>query len=154
MSKIKATKTFDYSVEEVFNGFIKITKREFPKFNEKNPVGIKQSRVIKDNGSTQIKMNMEITKFEKNKVYEITSKIHSDIYISRYTFIKIDEEKSKVMLEEEQHTKNFISKVGVMLQSFSGASKTKQKIARMEIGVKEEIELLRSKMLKNAKKKD
>lgn len=152
MSKFKATKTFDYSVEEVFKGFMKITKREFPKFNEKNPVGIKQSRVVKENGNTQIKMEMEITKFEKDSVYEITSKVHSDIYVSRYTFIKIDEEKSEVTLEEEQYAKSFMSKVGVMIQGFSGSSKTKQKLVRMATGVTEEVELVRKRMIKNTKK--
>lgn len=152
MSKFKASKNFNYPIEEVFRGFIKITKREFPKFNDKNPIGIKYSKVVKDNGSAKIKMIMEITKFEKNNVYEITSMIHSDVYISRYTFEKINEEQTKVILEEEQHAKNFMAKVAVILQSFIGINRTKKKINRMAVGVKAEIELLRRRLEKNAKK--
>ncbi|MBU3134733.1 DUF3284 domain-containing protein [Clostridium gasigenes] len=152
MSKFKETKSFDYPIEDVFKGFIKITKREFPKFNEKNPIGIKHSRVVKDNGNRKLKMLMEITKFEKNKVYEITSKINNDRYISRYTFNKVNEDETTVMLQEEQHVKDFMSKIVVIIQSFLGTNKIKKKIARMSTGVTEEIELMKSKMEKNAKK--
>lgn len=152
MSKFKASKNFNYPIEEVFRGFIKITKREFPKFNDKNPIGIKHSKIVKDNGSAKIKMIMEITKFEKNNVYEITSRIQNDVYISRYTFEKINEEESRVILEEEQHAKNFMAKIAVILQRFIGISKIKQKINKMAVGVTEEIELVRARLEKNAKK--
>ena len=152
MSKFKANKNFNYPIEEVFRGFIKITKREFRKFNDKNPIGTKQSKVVKDNGSTKIKMIMEVTNFETNNIYEITSKVYNDVYISRYTFKKINEEETRVTLEEEQHAKNFIAKVAVIFQSLLGASRTKKKINRMANGVTEEIELVRSRLERNAKK--
>lgn len=152
MSKFKAIKNFKYPLDEVFRAFIKTTKKEMPRFNDKDAVGIKHSKVIKEKGAVKVKMIMEVTKFEKNKVYEVTSKIHEDIYISRYTFTEGENETTKVMLEEEQKPKNFIAKMGVILQSFTGRSKTKEKITRMEMGVTEEIEAIRSRIEKNAKK--
>lgn len=152
MSKFKVTKSFNYPVEDVFRGFLKITKREFPKFNEKNPIGIKHSRIVKDDGSVKLAMVMEVTKFEKNSVYETTSKIHNDSYISRYTFVKVNEETTKIVLEEEQYAKNFVSKIALVFQGLSGKSKTKEKINRMASGVTEEIEIVRTRQEKNAKK--
>lgn len=52
-------------------------------------------------------------------------------------------------------TKSFnypIEEVAVVLQSFIGISRTKKKINRMEAGVTEEIELVRGRLEKNAKK--
>lgn len=152
MSKFKATKSFEYPIDEVFRGFLKITKREFPKFNENNPLGLKHKKVVKNNGSTKIELVMEVTNFEKNKVYEITSRVYKDVYISRYTFNSLNENSTSVTLEEEQYAKNFVSKIALVVQGFSGGSKTRSKINRMATGVNEEIELVRRKLEKFAKK--
>ncbi|MGL5087354.1 MAG: DUF3284 domain-containing protein [Clostridium sp.] len=152
MSKFKVTKSFEYPIDEVFRGFLKITKREFPKFNENNPLGFKHKKVVKNNGNTKIELIMEVTKFEKESVYEITSKVYNDIYISRYTFNAIDDESSSVILEEEQYAKNFVSKIALIIQGITGGSKSQQKINRMATGITEEIEIIRRKIEKNSKK--
>lgn len=76
----------DYPVEEVFKVFIRTAKRDFPKFNEKDPIG---SAVIKQVGTYSAKtgtLRIEITDYKLNEKYQITSVRDKMMYIFNLFF--------------------------------------------------------------------
>ena len=85
---MKMTGTVNYEVEDVFNHFIRNAKRDFSDFNEENPVGCKVEKDITTGGPKPIKCTVEITDYEKNKKYEITTSNEYSTCISTYTFFR------------------------------------------------------------------
>ena len=63
----------NYPVEKVFNVFIRSAKRDFPKFNENNPVGSKVSKKVGAYSTQSATLEVEITDYKKNEIYAITS---------------------------------------------------------------------------------
>lgn len=151
MGTIKGSEIFNYSIEDTFDGFMKVTKREFRKFNDKNPVGSKFDKVVKQNSKMTLKMVTEVTAFEVNKLYEVKSTLGEDIYISRFTFKDAGDNMTKVTLEEIQNPKNIMSKIGVVISGFSGGSKVKNKLNNMSSLVEEEVQRKLNNLSKNKK---
>lgn len=153
MGKIKGSEVVDYSLQETFEGFMKVTKKEFRRFDDKNPVGSKFERVVKQNQSNTLKMMTKVSAYEKDKLYESESVLNEDVYISRYTFEDIGDEMTRITLEEIQKPKNFMSKVGVALSGLTGGSKVKTKLKNTGILIVEEIERKKKNINKNNKRK-
>ena len=86
MTSYKNEAIIDYPVEDVFKLFKKTAKRDFPRFNEKNPIGSKVERQVGSYSVKEGKMLVEITGYEEHKLYEITSRYNRTTYISRYEF--------------------------------------------------------------------
>lgn len=137
MTSYKSNIEIDYPIEKVFKIFIDINKRELPRFNKKNPTETSYSRVIKQVGNTKIEMVTKITAFEKNKVYEVTSTVDKDTYISRYEFKKINDNKTEITLIERQDT-SLISKIYITFKSFTAKKKLKTKLEKIKSGIEEE----------------
>ena len=68
----KKTVELDYPLEKVFKVFIKTAKKDFPKFNEKNPLGAKANKKIKSGSQRTVNIRVEVTAYEKDKLYQIT----------------------------------------------------------------------------------
>lgn len=153
MSKFTAKKVVLEPIEDVFKGFIKVNKREFPKFPDKNPLGAKCTKLVKAQGSQNLKMVMKVTGYELESLYQVSGELGEDLYITTYKFIAEAEDRTRIELIEEQKLKAFSSKVGMLLGSLTAGSKTKQKLARVVDGIDEEIESLRRKQERSKKKK-
>ncbi len=82
-------------------------------------------------------MVTKITAFEKNKVYEVTSTVDKDTYISRYEFKKINDNKTEITLIERQDT-SLISKIYITFKSFTAKKKLKTKLEKIKSGIEEE----------------
>lgn len=93
----------DYSVKDLFGIFIKVAKRDFPNFKEKTAVGTKVEKKVGAYSGKTATMTVEITDFEKDKVYEITSTSpNGQVYTSRYEFEELEENKTKISLSETE----------------------------------------------------
>lgn len=152
MSKFTASKVVLEPIEDVFKGFIKVNKREFPKFPDKNPLGSKCTKMIKQSANQTLKMVMKVTDYELDSLYQVSGELGKDLYISTYKFIAEAEDRTRIELVEEQKLNNIGSKIGMLLGTFSAGSKTKKKLERVAEGIEEEIEALRRKQERSKKK--
>ncbi len=109
MTSYKNEAIIDYPVEDIFKLFKKIAKRDFPKFNEKNPIGCKVERQVGSYSVKEGKMLVEITGYEEYKLYEITSRYNRTTYISRYEFYPINSESTRLVLTEKQSAYGMMS---------------------------------------------
>ena len=115
---MKMTGTVNYDVEDVFNHFMKNAKRDFSDFDEDNPVGCKVEKDITTGGPKPIRCTVEITAYEKNGKYEITTSNEYSKCVSTYTFVGQKNGTTKLTLSEVQTTKKFIQLTTLYLQRF------------------------------------
>ena len=115
---MKMTGTVNYEVEDVFNHFIRNAKRDFSDFNEENPVGCKVEKDITTGGPKPIKCTVEITDYEKNKKYEITTSNEYSTCISTYMFLGQQDGTTRLTISEKQTTQKFIQLTTLYFQRF------------------------------------
>ena len=106
-----------YPVEEVFSVFIRTAKRDFPKFNESNPVGVSVTKKVDAYSVKSSSLNIEITDYKENELYKITSTGSDTIYYSTYQFEKIDENSTRITLIEENETASMRCRKAVLSYS-------------------------------------
>ena len=141
----------NYPVEEVFKVFIRTAKRDFPKFNENNPIGCKVEKKVGAYSSKSAKMVVEIVDFKKNELYKIKSTNPNSVYISMYEFEPVDENSTKLTLSEEEVVEGWIPGFNSLLQNISFKSRVKRRFIAFVDALEKEIEDYRVKMEKNAK---
>ena len=115
---MKMTGMVNYEVEDVFNHFIRNAKRDFSDFNEENPVGCRVEKDITTGGPKPIKCTVEITDYEKNKKYEITTSNEYSTCISTYTFLGKQDGTTRLTISEKQITQKFIQLTTLYFQRF------------------------------------
>ena len=115
---MKMTGTVNYEFEYVFNHFIRNAKRDFSDFNEENPVGCRVEKDITTGGPKPIKCTVEITDYEKNKKYEITTSNEYSTCISTYTFLGQQDGTTRLTISEKQTTQKFIQLTTLYFQRF------------------------------------
>ena len=143
----------DYPVEEVFKVFIRTAKRDFPKFNEKDPIG---SAVIKQVGTYSAKtgtLRIEITDYKLNEIYQITSVRDKMMYISTYSFEKDGEDRTKITLEETEETPGAFQIINTIIQKVLFKKTVRLRFGTYINGLESEIEKHREKVLKAQPKK-
>lgn len=143
----------NYPVEKVFNVFIRSAKKDFPKFNEKNPVGCKVVKNVGSYSSKTAKLEVEITAFQKNELYEISSSSPNSVYTSKYTFDKINENSTRITLVEDDRSKGFVPWFNVLIQTFAFKGRVKKRFSYFIEGLIREIESFDEKLAKNSKSK-
>ncbi|MGG7178554.1 DUF3284 domain-containing protein [Clostridium paraputrificum] len=143
----------DYPVEEVFRIFIRTAKRDFPKFNENNPVGCKVSKKVGAYSAQSATLEVEITGFKKNELYQITSTSSSAIYISTYDFEVVDDNSTRITLTEEDKKPGFFPGFNTLIQNIAFKGRVKRRFAYFVDSLEKEIETYRSKVEKNSKTK-
>ena len=101
---MKASASLNYKVEEVFKVFIKAAKRDFKDFNKEDPIGCKIVKKIYS-GSRPMECTVEITDYEENAKYEITTTYGDVSCKSTYSFIQKGDGITLINFEEDQGTK-------------------------------------------------
>lgn len=138
----------DYPIEEVFKTFIRTAKRDFPKFNENNPIG---SAVTKEVGTYSAKtgtLRIEITDYKLNELYQITSVRDKMMYISTYQFEKIDENSTQITLEETEETPGAFQLVNTIIQKVCFKGTVKRRFGVFVNALEQEMEKHREKVAK------
>jgi len=104
MSIYKNETVLNYSSEDIYKILMNAAKRDFGRFDFNNVIGKKSVKTIgnyanigNQNQRFQ-KVNIEITDFKVNTVYEVTT---SNRYVSRYELYPMGEEKTKLKLTEK-----------------------------------------------------
>lgn len=112
---MKASASLNYKVEEVFKIFIKAAKRDFKDFDKNNPIGCKVVKKIYS-GSKPMECTVEITDYEENAKYEITTTYGDVSCKSKYVFTQKDDGHTLINFEEDQGSKGFFSASTLWLQ--------------------------------------
>ncbi|MGL4771993.1 MAG: DUF3284 domain-containing protein, partial [Clostridium sp.] len=136
----------NYPVEEVFKVFVRVAKRDFPKFNEKNPIGCSVTKQVGTYTTKSATVRVEITDYKKNEVYEITTVRDKLMYVSTYRFEAIDEESTQLILEETENTPGLFPGLNSMLQNICFKGRIKKRFAFFVQGLESEIESFREKV--------
>lgn len=139
MDGYKKSIIINHSIEKVFKSFIDLNKKEMPKFNKKIPTETEYKRIIKQVGSKKVEMLTKITKYEKNKIYEVTNIMDKDVYKSTFEFESINENSCKITLVESQYI-GVIAKI--LIKIFKGISsrvKLKKKLDKIKVAIEEDI---------------
>lgn len=112
---MKASASLNYKVEEVFKIFIKAAKRDFKDFDKENPVGCKVVKKIYS-GSRPMDCTVEITDYEENSRYEITTTYGDVSCKSRYVFTPQSDGITLINFEEDQGARGLFSSGTLWLQ--------------------------------------
>lgn len=144
LSTFKNEAILDYPVNQVFIIFKHTAKRDFPKFNEKNPTGVYVDRKVGTYSTKEGRMRVEITNYKENEIYEITSTQGKKAYKSRYEFLPIDEEKTKLLLTEYNYTEGALHLINSLIAAifFKGRVKKRFKFLVKELEKQIEISLM------------
>ncbi|MDL0198492.1 DUF3284 domain-containing protein, partial [Clostridioides difficile] len=109
MNTFKIEVLLKYSAKDIFNIFTKSARLNFPNFNEKKAVGT----FVQQKNNKRFKV--EITNFEKNRVYEIKTSNKRESIITRYELIHIDLENTKLIFTENMSERNVFGKINSVL---------------------------------------
>ncbi|HGT0313526.1 TPA: DUF3284 domain-containing protein, partial [Clostridioides difficile] len=109
MNTFKTEVLLKYSAKDIFNTFTKSARLNFPNFNEKKAVGT----FVQQKNNKRFKV--EITNFEKNRVYEIKTSNKRESIITRYELVHIDLENTKLIFIESESERNIFGKINSAL---------------------------------------
>jgi Domain of unknown function (DUF3284) len=130
----------NHSIDKVFKAFIDLNRMELPKFNKNNPKETTYKKVVKQVRQRKIEMLTEITEYEKNELYEVTNTIENDKYITRYEFKELSEEKTEILILENQEASNVVTKGSLLIQKFFAKKKLKEKAEGLREYLTKEID--------------
>ncbi|MGL5616711.1 MAG: DUF3284 domain-containing protein [Sarcina sp.] len=132
----------DYSREEIFKIFRKQAKQDFPRFNEKEAIGTSTHKKIGAYATRSANAYLEITDYIPNEAYEVTvvtTKTQSS-FKSRYELKELGENKTKLILTEEQGGPGVFQAINNIIQSLLFKGRIKTKFNYMIEGLKYSIE--------------
>ncbi|MGO0905062.1 DUF3284 domain-containing protein [Clostridioides difficile] len=109
MKTFKSEALLKYSAKDIFNIFIKSARLNFPNFNEKRAVGT----FVQQKNNKRFKV--EITNFEKNRIYEIKTSNNRESFVTRYELIHIDLENTKLIFTESESDRNIFGKINSII---------------------------------------
>ncbi|QNO14648.1 DUF3284 domain-containing protein [Alkalicella caledoniensis] len=140
MSTFKNEAVMNYPVEQVFRVFKETAKRDFPNFDEQDPIGTYVERNIGAYSVKQAKMKVEITDFKNNEIYEISSYQGKTLYKSKYQFISTGENSSKLILEENQYNEGAVNFLNTMIGAIFFKGRVKKRFKFLIKGLQDQIE--------------
>lgn len=111
MKTFTAESIINHSCRDIFNTFVKSAKLNFPNFKEKRAVG------TYCNQKKNKRFKVEITAFEKDKLYEITSSNRRESCTTRYHLIPLSENETKIVFTEIESDRNVFGNINSFLTS-------------------------------------
>jgi hypothetical protein len=115
---MKASGILNYPVEDVFHIFAKNAGKDFSDFNEEDATGCKIEKNINNGGPNPVKCTVEITDYEKNGKYQITTLTSFSKCVSTYTFKGQRDGTTKIQVEENQTSEKFVGYMSLLVQRF------------------------------------
>lgn len=150
---MKASAKLNYKVEEVFKMFVKAAKRDFKDFNEKNPVGCKIVKKIYS-GSMPMECTVEITDYEENSKYEITTTRSKVSCKSKYTFKQKEDGTTIIKFEEDQGVEGFFSMSTLWLQRIMAMRRFKKRFNNLIEELKSQLDTYTANAEKSKKRSE
>lgn len=126
---------------KIFKVFMDSAKENFEKINLSNPVGAKSTKEVSrdSKGKKKSVSELKITDFKKNKVYEISFKTESQVFISRYMLNKISDTETELICIEKFINNNNPSKTLDSITKFFYSSRVKKRFKYIVSDIKSKI---------------
>jgi len=149
---MKASAKLNYGVEDVFKVFIKAAKQEFKEFDKEDPKGLKIVKNISSAGSKPMKCTVEITDYEENAKYEITTSNSISKCKSTYKFKEQRDGNTLVKFEESQGGNGLVSSMTLVILRFMAKRKFKKRFKAMMAEIENEIRRQKENLERSKKK--
>ncbi|MEG1004283.1 MAG: DUF3284 domain-containing protein, partial [Clostridium sp.] len=101
-----------------------------------------------------VDMNVEITDYKENELYQITSVRNKLAFVSTYKFERIDDNKCIFGLEESDSTAGIFKGLNAILQNFLFKKRITKRFQFLIQGLEYEMKNYREMINKNAKKEN
>jgi hypothetical protein len=124
---MKAFGIVNYTVEDVFNIFVKNAKKDFSDFNEENAIGCKIEKNLAPGAKMPLQCTIEITEYIKNEKYQITTSTNRTTCTSTYTFEGLEDGTTKLIFDEQQGGPSLTSFMLLWVQRFLYRRQFKEK---------------------------
>lgn len=144
---MKNSAEVNYSAKEIFKVFKKMIKQDFPRFNEKEPIGTSVKKQIGSYSTKSAEAYVEITDYKENEVYEITTVTSKTqvTFVSRYVLTPISEDKTLFTLEQTQAGTGFFITVNHIIQSIFYKKRVQRRFDALLEGLDTEITTMRDR---------
>ncbi|MDO5517983.1 MAG: DUF3284 domain-containing protein [Clostridium sp.] len=149
---MKMSGVVNYSVEEVYNIFIKNAKRDFKNFNENDAVGCKIVKDITTGGQKPIRCTVEITGYDRNSKYEITTSNKYSKCVSTYTFKPQVNGTTVLTLQEIQSTPKMVQWLTLWFQRFFSRQRFKASFKNIIASLNNELKRYHENLDRSAPK--
>lgn len=152
-SSFKNTAELKYSRKEIFKIFKKQAKQDFPRFNSKEAKGTSTTKNIGYYANRSTKAYIEITDYIEDEIYEVTTTTSKTniTYISRYTLEEIDENTTRLILEESQAGTGTFDTFNHIIQAIFFKGRIKKRFNFMIQALENEIQQMRNNTGSSAK---
>ncbi|MGL4990446.1 MAG: DUF3284 domain-containing protein [Sarcina sp.] len=143
----KNSAVVDYSNIEIFKVIKKMIRQDFPRFNEKNPIGTSVTKQIGSYSTKTAEAYVEITDYKENELYEITTVTSKGriTYVSKYILTPLEDGKTEFTLEQTQGGPGIFTTLNHMLQSFLYKGRIKKRFDYLLQGLDAEIKAMRER---------
>ncbi len=129
MSKFINKGIVNYPVEQVYDLFIQQAQNEFESFDINHPIGTKVRKRVGAYSTKQGVMEVEITNFIRNEIYEITSINAGQSYKSTYSFAKLNANQCEITLEESDLSAGVFKSFNAFIVSKMYKSRVKKRFS-------------------------
>lgn len=139
MANFKNEAVIDYPVKDVFKVILKAAKRDFSNFNKDKAIGTKITKSVGAYSNKTGTMEIEITDFKENEVYEITSSQGLKVIRSKYSFEPVEGNKTRFILEESENSTGFISGINSLIVGVIFKKRIKRRFSFLIKGLEAEL---------------
>lgn len=145
MAQFNFESIIPYSSKEIFDIFHEQMLQTFPGIDPANPIGAKAEKTTTGVSGYKFHMDIEVTDYRENEVYEITScASNKQEFISRYEFENLDDNKTRLVFSETNMTKGFFGSANAVLTSLIFNKRARNKIEKIIRSLVDELEKRKS----------
>jgi hypothetical protein len=131
---------FSYPPERVFAIFRKQIRETFPSVNLSNPIGTATEKKAKGVQGYTFILQLEISDYKENEAYELTTHASNrQSYVSRYELQPLPENKTQLVLTEENTTPGFWGNANTLLSKMLYKKWANRKAEHLFQGIESEL---------------
>ena len=145
MAQFNFENIIPYSPNEIFDVFREQMLQTFPDADSANPIGAKAEKTTTGISGYKFLLNIEITDYRENEIYEITSRAsNKQEFISRYELKNLDDNKTRLVFTETNITEGFFGSANAVLTSLVFRNRARKKIEKIIVSLVNELEKRKS----------
>jgi len=141
MAQFNFEQILPYPPKKVFNIFREQMLQSFPGVNLNNPLGAKAEKTTTGVSGYKFHLNIEITDYQENEIYEITSRAsNKQEFVSRYKFMPEGDKNTRLNFSETNTTPGFFGNANAILSSILFKNRARKKIEKIVLSIVGELE--------------
>lgn len=140
MTKYQFQHIFSNPPEQIFAIFRKQLCDTFPSVDLSNPIGTTNQKETRGVQGYTFLLDLEISDYKENEIYEITTHAsNKQSYISRYELHSLPEDKTQLVLIEENTTPGFWGNANALITKIFFKKQGDRKAERLFQGIEAEL---------------